>query len=70
MGITRKRGATTAQQANLPEKVDKRHQFWTIPFPYGILGVHLHEIIDFDQAAIFQRQLIEDTEMLNWEEFE
>jgi len=53
MGISRKCGAATARQANLPENVDKRHQFWTMPFPYGILGVHPHEIIDFDEAVIF-----------------
>jgi len=53
MGISRKREATTARQANLPENLNKSHQFWTTPFLYDILGVYLYEIIDFDQAANF-----------------
>jgi hypothetical protein len=52
-GLTRKRGSTTARQANLPHNIDKRDQFRNEPYPYGILDTPRASIIDFDQAAIF-----------------
>jgi transposase len=53
MALTRKRGATTACQANLPQNIAKRDQFWTEAYPMGILGTPRQRIVDFDEAGIF-----------------
>jgi hypothetical protein len=52
-GLTRKRGSTTARQANLPHNIDKQDHFINEPYPYGIHDTPRTTVIDYDQAAIF-----------------
>jgi hypothetical protein len=53
MALSWKHGATTACQANLPQNIAKRDQFWTQAYPMGILGMPHQTIVDFDGAGIF-----------------
>ena len=53
LGISRKRGSTTAEQASLPINLQKRFTFWNSPHPVGIQGTSRSTIIDWDEAAIF-----------------
>ena len=53
LGLARKRGSTTARQANLPINLAKMDMFRTLPYPAGSVNISLLDMIDFDQAAIF-----------------
>ena len=53
LGLTRKRGSTTAYQAFLPRNLARRHAFWTEPWPYGIADVDPADMIDIDEAGFF-----------------
>ena len=53
LGLSRKKGSTTAYQASLPINQAKRFAFWNQPYPFGINGTSRSRIIDFDEAAIF-----------------
>ena len=53
LNLTRKVGATTADQAFLPINILKRQMFWNMAPPYGIFGVHRNTLIDIDEAGIF-----------------
>jgi hypothetical protein len=53
LGMTRKRGSTTAWQAHLPQNILRRDLFWSQPPPMGIIGVPLAEFVDIDECAIF-----------------
>jgi transposase len=52
-GLTRKRGATTARQANLPQNIQKFIQYKTENYPYGVADTLRVNMIDFDECAIF-----------------
>ena len=54
MGLSRKRGSTTAKQANLPVNLMRRHAFWTMPYPLGIADCRAEDMIDVDEAGITQ----------------
>eukprot|EP00035_Acanthoeca_spectabilis_P017079 m.356846 g.356846 ORF g.356846 m.356846 type:complete len:218 (+) comp16607_c0_seq17:470-1123(+) len=51
--FTRKRGSTTAEQADLPINRAKRHIFWTMPHPFGINGTPRGAFIDIDECGIW-----------------
>jgi transposase len=53
IGITKKRGSTTALQALLPRNIARRNWFWTQPLPLGISNVPRQELIDFDESAFY-----------------
>ena len=53
LGMSRKVGSTTANQAFTPENLLKRHIFWHSPYPYGILGTARHLLIDIDEAGFW-----------------
>ena len=53
VGISRKRGSTTAYQALLPRNVARRWAYWNLPYPFGIADIPKDDWIDFDEAAIF-----------------
>ena len=53
LGLTGKRGSTTAYQAFLPRNLARRHAFWTEPWPYGIADVDAADMIDIDEAGFF-----------------
>ena len=50
--MTRKRGATTANQAFTPLNMLKHELFWTRPPPLGILNIPRNEFIDIDEAGV------------------
>jgi len=53
LGLARKKGSTTARQANLPINLLKRERFWLIPYPNGIVGIRRVDLLDTDEAAIY-----------------
>jgi hypothetical protein len=53
MALSQKGSATTAHQANLPQKITKRDQFWAQAYPMGIIGKPCQTIADFDECGIF-----------------
>jgi transposase len=52
-GLTRKRGATTARQANLPQNIAKFVQYKYENYPYGVADSNTEDLIDWDECAIF-----------------
>ena len=52
LGLTRKRGSTTALQALTPFHQARRHNFWNLPHPAGIAGTPRARLIDIDEAGI------------------
>lgn len=53
LGLSRKRGSTTARQAVTPRNLTKRFLFWHMPYPIGIADIAPEDMIDLDEAAIF-----------------
>ena len=53
LGLTRKKGSTTAYQAFLPRNLACRQAFWTQPWPYGIADINQADVIDIDESAFF-----------------
>jgi len=53
LGYTRKRANTEALQAELPINQLKRHMFWTMSYPYGVLGTPRANLIDTDECGIW-----------------
>ena len=47
--MSRKRGSTTARQANLPINLAKMEMFRTHPYPAGSVDISLLDMVDFDQ---------------------
>jgi hypothetical protein len=52
LGLTRKRGCTTANQALSAANLLKRQMFWNMPPPLGIVGTAPWEI-DFDEWGMY-----------------
>lgn len=52
LGLSRKRGSTTAKQAGLPINVAKRWIFWNQPYPLGIADIPASDTLDLDEAGI------------------
>jgi hypothetical protein len=52
-GLTRKRGATIARQANLPQNVAKFNQRKNENYPHGAADSNREDLIDWDQRAVF-----------------
>jgi hypothetical protein len=52
-GLTRKRGATTARQANLPQNIAKFNQCKNENYPCGVANSMREDLIDWDECAIF-----------------
>eukprot|EP00567_Pseudictyota_dubia_P014059 CAMPEP_0197436338 /NCGR_PEP_ID=MMETSP1175-20131217/3810_1 /TAXON_ID=1003142 /ORGANISM="Triceratium dubium, Strain CCMP147" /LENGTH=382 /DNA_ID=CAMNT_0042965605 /DNA_START=300 /DNA_END=1448 /DNA_ORIENTATION=- len=53
LGLTRKRGSTTARQARLPRNLQWRWNYWNLPYPYGMVGIRRRDIIDLDECGVF-----------------
>ena len=53
IGLSRKKGSTTAWQAFLPENVQKRWDYWHLPYPFGIANVRRADVIDIDECGVF-----------------
>jgi hypothetical protein len=52
IGLTRKKGSTTAYQALLPINKLKRWAFWNLPYPYGIADIRRQDMIDLDECGV------------------
>ena len=53
VGLTRKRGSTTAFQAYYPINIRKRWLYWNMPYPYGIADIRVEDLIDLDECGLF-----------------
>lgn len=53
LGLSMKVSSTTARQALLPINIQKRWNFWNLPYPLGIADINTADLIDLDEAAIF-----------------
>ena len=51
--LTRKRGSTTAYQALLPVNVQKRWNYWNLPYPFSMADILIEDTIDLDECGIF-----------------
>ena len=54
IGLTRKKGSTTAYEAFLPENLERRFNYWNYPFPVGVADINRSMIIDLDECGIFK----------------
>ena len=52
LGLTRKKGSTTAFQAYLPINVLKRQNYFRMDYPGGIANIDPRDVIDIDEAGI------------------
>ena len=52
IGLSRKRAAKTARQANTPRVQNWRHNYWNCPLPLGIANVRACDMIDMDEAVV------------------
>lgn len=53
LGLSRKRGSTTAKQAMLPRNIAIRYTYWNMPYPFGIANIRRRDLIDIDESGIF-----------------
>ena len=53
LGFKPKKGSTTAFQAFTPVNVARRHNFWTMAYPFGVLGTPRGCLIDIDEAGLW-----------------
>jgi hypothetical protein len=53
LGFTRKCGSTTAFQAFTPLNLQRRQNFWTLPFPLGVVGIPRALLIDIDECGLW-----------------
>jgi hypothetical protein len=53
LGLSRKRGSTTARQALDPRNIQIRWNYWNLPYPFGISDVRRSDLIDLDEAGVF-----------------
>ena len=51
LGLTKKRGSTTAFQALMPINRWKREQYWTMAYPFGIADIRIQDMIDLDEMG-------------------
>jgi hypothetical protein len=53
LGLTRKKGSTTAWQALTAYNIKRRQLFWTFAYPIGVFGISRHDLIDIDEAGLW-----------------
>ena len=53
IGLTRKKGSTTAHQAYYPRNLRKRWQYWNLAYPLGIADIPRSKVIDLDECGVF-----------------
>ena len=61
LGLTRKKGSTTAYKAFTPANIIRRRLYWTEGWPYGVAGIPRRDLIDIDEAAFTLEQLANRT---------
>jgi len=52
LGLTRKVGSTTAYPVLPPRNKQKMWCYWNLPYPYGIVNIRCHDLIDMDKYGI------------------
>lgn len=52
IGLSRKRIATTAQQAFTPRNLMWHRRHWTQPCPFGIADIRACDMVDMDEAVV------------------
>eukprot|EP00536_Pseudo-nitzschia_multiseries_P016578 jgi/Psemu1/46739/gm1.46739_g len=52
IGVNRKKGLTTANQAFTFWNLYKRFRYWTMDYPFGIADIRRDDMIDVDEAGI------------------
>ena len=53
IGLSCKKGSTTAYQALYPVNLQKRWDYWNYPYPLGIADIHRSHVINLDECGIF-----------------
>ena len=53
LGLSRKRGSTTAKQAMLMRNIIIRYNYWNMAYPFGIADILRDDLIDLDESGIF-----------------
>ena len=53
IGLSRKKGSTTAHQAYYPRNLRKRWQYWNLAYPIGIADIGRSRVIDLDECGVF-----------------
>ena len=53
IGLSRKRSSTTAYQALYPVNLQKRWDYWNLPYPLGIADIRRSQIIDLDECGMY-----------------
>ena len=53
IGLSRKKGSTTAYQAFYEVNLEKRFNYWNYPYPLGIADIHRSKVIDLDECGVF-----------------
>lgn len=51
LGLSRKVGSTTSEEAYRPDCLRKRKRYWSMPYPNGINGEDTDYMIDIDEAC-------------------
>ena len=51
LGLSRKVGSSTSNEAYLPINMLKRQRYWQMQYPYGIRGENINNMIDIDEAG-------------------
>jgi hypothetical protein len=51
--LTRKAASTTAYQALTPVNRLKRHNYWNLPYPYGVADIATDDLIDIDECGVY-----------------
>jgi hypothetical protein len=52
IGLSRKVASTTSDCAYLPINLQKRENYWSLPYPHGIAGEETRDIIDIDECCL------------------
>ena len=53
LGLTRKKGSTTAFQAFTPINLARRQNFWHMAYPIGVRGTPRAQLIDIDECGMW-----------------
>ena len=53
IGILRKRGSTTSNQAYYPINLRKQWHYWDMSFPLGIANIPCRRVIDLDERGLY-----------------
>ena len=53
IGLTRKVGSTTANQAFTPHNLMRARLWWSQPYPVGVLGTPRQHMLDSDEAGLW-----------------